>query len=421
MPPSQVDFSALTHVIHFALVPNSNGSVDASANSVTPAYASNLIAVAHSAGCKVLICVGGADSETGFQGATSAANRGTFINNLVSFMSLYGYDGVDVDWEPLPSSDFNQYTNFVKALRSALDGLSPRKLLTAAAAAYPVYGDSATAQYTMFASLQGQFDQINIMTYDLSGPWPGWVTWFNSPIYDGGLHFPNTSTLVPSVDGAVNNFLSGGVAPARLGIGIAFYGYLWTHGAGTSTGGTLLPRQSWTTAPSASTVPYYNILGSYFQSNLYHWDTTAQAAYLSITNTIATNDVFLSYDDEHTCQAKVSYARNRFLGGVMIWELRQGYRSAQPAGQRDALLQSLKQALATPRLMGIQRTNEDIRISFSSLPLAAYRVLVSTNLPSGPWATLTNNVPGTGAPILLEDPSAATRPQPGFYRVKTPP
>ena len=68
----------------------------------------------------------------------------------------------------------------------------------------------------MFAALQNKLDQINIMTYDLSGPYGGWVTWFNSPIYDGGYRFPSTGGLVPSVEGAVNNFLGSGVAAGRF-------------------------------------------------------------------------------------------------------------------------------------------------------------------------------------------------------------
>jgi hypothetical protein len=79
---------------------------------------------------------------------------------------------------------------------------------------------------------------------------------------------------------------------------------------------------------------------------LYHWDTNAQAAYLSIDNANSANDKFISYDDEHTCQAKVSYARNRGLGGVMIWELASAWRPSQPAGKRDPMLQAVKQALA---------------------------------------------------------------------------
>jgi len=38
--------------------------------------------------------------------------------------------------------------------------------------------------------------------------------------------------------------------------------------------------------------------------------------YLGIDNTGSTNDHFISYDDEHACQAKVIYARARGIGGV---------------------------------------------------------------------------------------------------------
>jgi len=421
LPPTNIDFTALSHIIHFSLVPKPDGSLDASANTVTPAYSADLVSRAHAAGKKVLICVGGADSQAGFLGATTNANLPTFINNLVNFMSAYNYDGVDVDWEPLLAADANQFTNLVNGLRSALNGFSAHKLLTVAAAAYPDYRDPPTAQYTMFGSLQGQFDQINIMTYDLAGPYPGWVTWFNAPIYDGGYHFPSTGGLILSADGAVSNFIANGVASGKLAIGIAFYGVIWAGGAGTATGGASLPRQSWTTAPTVNQITYSGLMSIYYQSNLYHWDSAAQAAYLSIENSGSANDKFISYDDEHACQAKISYARNRHLGGVMIWELGSAYRATQPNGQRDSLLQSVKQSLATPGQISIRRTGQDIHLTFATLPLGLYRVQWTSNLTTGAWNTLTNNLPGTNGPVEVTDPAAIPSQSSRFYRVQTPP
>ena len=421
LPASAIDFTVVTHVIHFSLVPNSDGTLNSTANSLTSGNITSLIAAAHGAGRKALICVGGAGSESGFQGATTSGNRPTFINNLTNVMAVHGYDGIDLDWEPLPASDFNQFTNLVNSLRTALNGFSTHKLLTVAAGAYPSYGDPPASEYIMYAAVQGQFDQISIMTYDLSGPYPGWVTWFNSPIYDGGYRFPSTGGLVPSVDGAVSGFLANGVAGAKLAIGVAFYGDVWAGGGGTSTGGAALPRQSWTNAPSMSQVAYSTILSTYYQSNLYHWDTAAQAAYLSIDQPGSANDQFITYDDAHTCQAKVSYARNHFLGGVMIWELAQAYSPSQPVGQRDPLLQTIKQALATPQLTAIQPTNLNILLSFTSLPLGNYRVLWSSNLSAASWATLTNNVPGTNGVMQVLDPAVRSTQAQRFYRVKTPP
>lgn len=417
MPASNIDFTALTHIIHFSVAPNSNGSLNSNANGITTANSADVVSRAHTAGVKVLICVGGADSESAFQAATSIANLPVFINNLTNFMATRDYDGVDIDWEPLPTTDTQQYTNLVNGLRSALNGFSQHKLLTVAAGAYPPYGDSLTAEYVMFAALQSQFDQINIMVYDLSGPYDGWVTWFNSPIYDGGYRFPSNGNLLPSVNGAVNNFLTSGVTPAKLGIGIAFYGYLWTGGSGISSVIITQPRQSWTKAPTATAIRYSTIMTDYYQSYLYHWDTNAQSAYLSITNANPTNNIFLSYDDQRTCQAKVSYVRNHGLGGVMIWELAQDHQS----GQFSPLVQALKQALATPGLTSIQFSNQNINLTFPSLPLGSYRIQWTSDMTLNAWNTLVvTNVSGPGGTLQIADPNFSTQSN-RFYRVKTPP
>ncbi len=417
MPASNIDFTALTHIIHFSVIPNSDGTLNSSANGVTPANSADLVSRAHAAGKKVLICAGGANSESNFLAATSSGNLPTFISNLTNFMAARGYDGVDVDWEPLPSTDAGQFTNLIIGLRSALDGFAQHKLLTVAAGAYPPYGDSPTANYDMFTALQTQFDQINIMTYDMAGPWSGWVTWFNSPIYDGDYRFPSSGGLVPSINVAVSNYIAAGVAPARLGIGIAFYGYIWTGGTGTSTGGVTQPRQSWIIAPTFSAVRYTTIMDSYYQTNLYHWDPSAQAAYLSISNADPANDMFISYDNERTCQCKVSYARNLGLGGVMIWELAQDHHNGQP----DPLLLALKQALATPGPITIQNVGPDIELSFTSLPLGSYRVEWAGDLTNSIWNTLAvTNVSGPGGLLQIVDPAATSQPI-RFYRLQTPP
>jgi chitinase len=415
MPASSIDFTALSHVIHFSVVPNTDGTLNSSDNTISSANSSDIISHAHAAGVKVLICVGGASTETFFQGATSN-HLAAFINNLTNFMASRGYDGIDVDWEPLPASDSHVYTNLVNGLRSALDLFPQHKLLTAAAGAYPPYGDPATAEYLMFASLQSEFDQINVMTYDLSGPYGGWVTWFNSPIYDGGYRFPSTGGLVPSIDGAVSNFLHNGVAPGKLGVGIPFYGYVWSGGTGTTTGGVTLPRQSWVNAPSVSTPNYNTIVATYYQSNLYHWDTNAQAAYLSISNSTPANDMFISYEDPRACQAKVSYARNHGLGGVMIWELAQDYQGGQP----DPLLLAVKQALASPGVVAIQTTNQNVMLSFTGVALGSYRIQWSDALTNNVWNTLAvTNVSGASQLLQIIDTNLLSQPQ-RFYRVQSP-
>jgi chitinase len=332
-------------------------------------------------------------------------------------LATRGYDGVDIDWEPCPSTDFPLYTNLVTNLRSALNNLHQPQLLTVAALAYPPYGDSATAEYTMFAAMQSQLDQINIMTYDLSGPYEGWVTWFNSPIYDGGYRFPSSGGFVPSINGSATNFMANGVAPGKIAISMAFYGYVWTGGTGAAGSNLTQPRESWNNAPTTTAIRYTEIMADYYQSNFYQWDASGQAAYLGITNEIATNNIFLSYDDARACQAKVSYARNNKLGGVMIWELGQDHTANTP----DPLLEAVKQAVATPGVLTVQASGKDITVAFNSTPLGDYALQSSTN-PVGTWNTLrTTNISGLGGRVQLKDSGALTNQSRRFYRILTPP
>ena len=364
MPASNIDFSVVTHVSHFSVIPNADGTLNTTGNGITPAYTADVVARTHAAKRQVLICVGGAG--TSFISATSN-HLATLVLNLTNFMAVNNYDGIDVDWEPLNAGDKTLFTNFVTHLRSALNGFSSHKLMTTA---LPTDVSPST-----LAAVQSQFDQINLMTYDLSGPWGGWVTWYNAPIYSGGTHFPSAPTeLVPSIDGCVTNFLAGGVQSNKLGVGIPFYGYTWKGGAGAPNGGVTGPQQSWTTAPSMTAYSYNDLMSSNFTGAQTHYDATAQAAYFSITNAAnSAANMFISYNDPRACAATASYVRNKGLGGFIIWELTQDHKTGQP----DPLLQAIKSALNTPGRIKLQNSATNISLTFTGHPWAAIR-------PNGP-------------------------------------
>ena len=406
MPASAVGFSALSHVIHFAVVPRSDGTLDSEINGVISTHSAEVVARAHAVGTKVLISVGGAGSAPGFRSACAPDKLESFIHNIVAFMSSRGYDGVDLDWEPLVASDAAQFASLVNGLRPALDAISPRPLLTAAVASEPA----------LLAGLQQHFDQIHLMTYDLAGPWPGWVTWFNAPIQDGGYRFPSTGGSVPCAEGMLNTFLNAGVDARKLAIGIDFYGRVWNGGAGTSTGGVSLPRQTWTTAPTMSYQAYHQIMTNHYLPERHFWDKDAQAAYLSINQAGSADDKFISYDDPTACLAKVRYSSQHGLGGVMIYELGGGFRPDQPAGQREPLLQAVNEAVRkTFVITGIQRSESEVRITFSSAIGQRYRLECSSDMITGSWQTVTT-VTATDLATELTDPVGAAHSL-RFYRV----
>jgi chitinase len=194
-------------------------------------------------------------------------------------------------------------------------------------------------QPEMFRELEDHFDQINLMTYDFSGPWDGWVSWHNSPLYNGNRTFPNNTRELPAVDNDVNWFLNAGIPGEKLGIGIVFTGYVWK-------GFVYAPLQEWITAPEVtSNVPHYQIMQEYYREETERWDDEAKAPYLSISGLDPLDYIFISYENERSIQKKFNYIRNKGLGGTIIWELGNGFDRNRPPGQRDPLLQAVKQEL----------------------------------------------------------------------------
>jgi len=340
LKPSDIDFSAITHLIHFAVWPRQDGSLDTTHFLLSEQHSSAIISAAHNAGVKVLLCVGGASSAQQFRGAIDNQHRAQFISNLVTMVTSRGYDGLDIDMEPINDADIAPYSTFIQELRTALKTANSQLLLTAAAAK----GDPA-----IFFPLRNEFDQINIMTYDQSGPWPGFETWHNAALYnikDGGVLFQhpwmrNKYGTLPSTQKIMLSWLSTGFAIDRLGVGIPFYGTKWeldpnkvknspTITFPNVTNGVFEPNQSITnnSADEDGTVivktqilSYDDIMTNYFTDARSRWDARVNVPYLSEDSPGRDHDFFISYDNAASIGMKVQYARSNNLGGVMIWEL----------------------------------------------------------------------------------------------------
>lgn len=315
LPPVNIEFGALTHLIHFSFLPKADGTLQ-NEFGMSASHCNATVAAAHSSSKKVILCIGAANTDTGFRGATRNEVRTTFISNILNKLTTHGYDGIDIDWEPLLSSDSTQFKAFIRELRAALDSISPSLLLTAAAA--EDYWDPAIRN--IYNSIKDEFDQINLMTYVMSGPWEGWLTWHGSALFSGTHGFPDDpSRPLPSAQHYIELWNAAGIPKSKLGIGIGFHGDVWT-------GGTYDLYQMWSSVPSLSNdVAYRTIMSSYYKAEYYQYDSVAEASYLSIDDTGSANDCFVSYTDERAIAARMGYLDTSGVGGAIIWEISQDY------------------------------------------------------------------------------------------------
>jgi chitinase len=307
-PAAQVDFSAITHLVVGALMPRADGTLDQTfyIDAVNgPAMARDLAGRAHAAGRKAIAMVGGSGSQAIWRGAASAANLPAFVDNLIGAMQNLGFDGLDLDWEPLSSADQPLLLALVKALRAK----APAALLTA-----PIYFVTGSAD-PGYAQLAPYLDQMNIMSYGMAGAWPGWMSWHSAAL--GG-----ESTLYPSsVSASAVAYAAAGVPKAKIGVGIGFYGTCWTGVTG--------PRQNVGGAKvvaSDNVMSWSHIAGAYFSTAAYRWDDAAKAAYLSFPQAAGPEGCnFVSYEDDASIAAKGQWVRANGYGGTIIWTINQGY------------------------------------------------------------------------------------------------
>lgn len=332
MPTEEIDWNAFSHLYYFHLIPNADGTLSGieEIDYIREEGIRSIISAAHQNEKPVLFTIGGWGYYEAFSSAIRPENRDLFISNLVSTMNVWGFDGIDINMEPIHTHDVDNYIAFADQLHQEL-----QKHVTPLGY-YPILTAATHWQEEMFALLVDKFDQINIMTYDYSGAWDGWVSWHNSPLYNGGYTFPGELRQLPSADGDVKKFLNAGIPPEKLGIGTVFEGYIWE-------GEVFAPLQDWISQPDVtSNVPYYRIMRNYYSEDAVHWDHEAGAAYLSIIGLDITNNMFISYDNERSVREKFRYVRANNLGGLIIWELGSGYDPNLPNGQKNPLLDAVK-------------------------------------------------------------------------------
>jgi GH18 family chitinase len=292
-----------------------------------------------SPGLKVLISVGGWSwSENFSRAAQDEVSRQRFAASCIDlYLKQYKgvFDGLDIDWEypvsggmvPGQPEDKKNFTLLLGELRRQLDELGAQEnrhyLLTIAAPVGP-----GTLRNIEPEAIASTLDWINLMTYDFHGTWET-STNFNAPLFRSS-NDPADAGL--SVDAALQSYLSAGVPAEKLVLGVPFYGKGWS-GVPDVDGGLYQPASG--AAPGtweAGTYDFNDIQKNHLSSEKLHWDAGAFVPWLYDPE----SQVFISYDDAQSLEAKAGYARDMGLSGVIVWELSQGDETLV-----DALYQGL--------------------------------------------------------------------------------
>nr|CAD7573899.1 unnamed protein product [Timema californicum] len=171
-------------------------------------------------GIKIMVALGGgsAGSATFSTVVNDASKRSAFVDNAVNFLSNYGFDGMDIDWEyPASgdgsrSSDKEAFVETLKELRSKFD--EHGYLLSVAVGA----GNSFIGSSYDVTGISQSVDFINVMTYDFHSGWESY-TGENAPLYAR-----SSDSYDESVDSCIQGWLSAGAPAEKIIMGMGLFG-----------------------------------------------------------------------------------------------------------------------------------------------------------------------------------------------------
>ncbi|MBR1163142.1 glycoside hydrolase family 18 protein [Bradyrhizobium elkanii] len=275
---------------------------------------------------RILISLGGWNGSKYFSAAAATPlSRARFAQSVIdAFFRPYPglFDGVDIDWEfPVSGGrpdnlarpeDRANFTLLIAELRRRLtDFAAPgrRELeLTIAVSAVPDKLANLEA-----ATLARLVDRFHLMAYDYHAG--SAFAAFNAPLF-ACAGDPNPDL---NVDASVNGLIRAGVPPAKVALGIAFYGRAVAN-VPQQNGGLF---QKGATASEewggSDGIDYRDLVGRRPEEHGFrrYWSDEAQVPWLYD----AERRIWISYDDPLSVARKAMYARARALAGIMIWDL----------------------------------------------------------------------------------------------------
>ncbi|UFJ41195.1 glycoside hydrolase family 18 [Brevibacillus humidisoli] len=262
-----------------------NATAEGSLNGRVPAAALEL---AHSHQINAYLCLTNHgeklfDKRIAHAILTNPEAQSRLIGALLETVKKHRFAGVNLDFENVPASDRDAYTQFVKQLAERLHQQKKQLIVSVPAKTADLPSHSWTYGFD-YAGIGRYSDYVQVMTYDQHGPWSE-----AGPV-----------AAYPWVDQVVG-YTASQIPAEKILLGIPSYGYEWSPTRDRAVTYTALPDLIKRTGA---------------QSN---WDEGSQSPYLTYTTGDGSHIVW--YEDERSIDAKQQLAKSSQLAGYGVWRL----------------------------------------------------------------------------------------------------
>ncbi|KAK2739878.1 Killer toxin subunits alpha/beta 4 [Colletotrichum kahawae] len=299
--PEQIPIGVYTHInFAFATIDPVTFEVRPASSADTKLYKRVASLKQRDPDLKVLIAIGGwtfndpGPTATTFSDiARSESAQKAFFKSLISMMSTYDFDGVDLDWEyPVAEDrsgreeDFENFPKFLANLKKALKSTGGRN--------------------------EGICSTLTFMSYDLHGTWDKTNKWVGP--------YLNAHTNLTEIEEAMNLLWRNDIDPNKIVLGTGFYGRAFT----ATSPNCLSPGCTYESG--APRQPCSNEISVMLQSEIV--DVMKRTGNKPVLDKEAAvkiltfdSNQWVAYDDEDTFQMKADFARKYCMSGIMVWAI----------------------------------------------------------------------------------------------------
>ncbi|MCP4439585.1 MAG: T9SS type A sorting domain-containing protein [Aureispira sp.] len=287
------DWSLLTDLSFFSYEVDPNTG---NANTTHGWSTAAVIDTAIANGVRVNLCVTMFSGHSTFFGSSTAQQ--TLITNLINLVQTRGANGVNIDFEGIPSSQKTNFTNFMIDLANQMHTAIPNSQVSTV-----LYAVDWNGIFDVPA-LSAAVDLFIIMGYDYyysgsgsAGP--------NDPLYSF------TTGYNYSLSRSITDYVSKGMPLQKLVLGLPYYGREWPTVANT------LPSNTTGTGVSR-TFKYIknNSSGNYSNPQ---WDVTSQTPYHVFNDGTSWRQCFAM--DAQGLESRLDIVLKRGIAGMGIWAL----------------------------------------------------------------------------------------------------
>jgi spore germination protein YaaH len=299
-----MDWDTVSTIAFFSVTATADGTMarDAGWNRWTSSKMTRLIKTAHENGTKVVMSLERFSWSTSQTAVTrrllgSTERRARLAREVAEEVARRGVDGVNVDFEPIPPGQKEEFTDFVRRLRRELDRAAPESQLTFCVVGHHESYDVAAATGPDAA------DAVYLMGYHYAGTWSSRA---GSTAPMGGPSFD----VVDSVRSLLRE-----VEPHELIVGLPYYGHAWPTESG---------RLNAATAGGGFDVPLERALRIAAEHGA-RYDNVEQVAWVPYRarpcESCAVRWYQLYFDDPRALEHKLTWIKRNELLGTGVWTI----------------------------------------------------------------------------------------------------